>query len=66
MLEEAQAQPFVKRALEAGINFFDTADVYSLGVSEQVLGNLLKALGVKRENVVIATKVFNADERRCQ
>ncbi len=59
VLEEEQAKPFVKRALEAGINFFDTADIYSLGASEEVLGNLLKALGVKRETVVIATKVFN-------
>ena len=57
ILEEPQAQPFVERALEAGITFFDTADVYSLGASEQVLGNLLKKLNVKRESVVIATKV---------
>jgi aryl-alcohol dehydrogenase-like predicted oxidoreductase len=59
MLDEEQALPFVKRALEAGINFFDTADVYSLGASEEVLGNTLKTCGVTRENVVIATKVFN-------
>jgi len=59
MLDEEQALPFVKRALEAGINFFDTADVYSLGASEEVLGNTLRACGVKRESVVIATKVFN-------
>jgi 1-deoxyxylulose-5-phosphate synthase len=59
VLDEEQALPFVKRALEAGINFFDTADVYSLGVSEQVLGNTLKACGVKRESVIIATKVFS-------
>jgi aryl-alcohol dehydrogenase (NADP+) len=58
VLEEPEARPFVKRALEAGINFFDTADVYSTGASEQVLGNTLKAFGVTRENVVIATKVF--------
>jgi len=57
VLDEGQARPFVQRALEAGINFFDTADVYSLGTSEIVTGNLLKALGVKRENVVVATKV---------
>jgi 1-deoxyxylulose-5-phosphate synthase len=56
-LDEAQAQPFVERALATGINFFDTADVYSLGESERVLGNLLKKLNVKRENVVVATKV---------
>ena len=57
VLNEEQALPFVRRALDAGINFFDTADVYSLGVSEQVTGNILKTLGVKRENVIIATKV---------
>ena len=58
-LDEEQALPFVKRALEAGINFFDTADIYSLGASEEVLGNTLRTCGVKRENVVVATKVFN-------
>lgn len=60
VLDEEQALPFVKRALQAGINFFDTADVYSFGASEEVLGNTLRTCGVKRENVVIATKVFNA------
>ncbi len=59
VLEEGEARPFVKRALEAGINFFDTADIYSAGASEEVLGNLLKGLGVRRESVVVATKVFN-------
>ncbi len=59
VLEEKQALPFVQRALEAGINFFDTADVYSLGASEEVLGNTIRACKIKRENVVIATKVFN-------
>lgn len=59
ILEEKEAQPFIKAALEAGINFFDTADVYSLGASEEVLGNTLKALNVQRETLVIATKVFN-------
>jgi aryl-alcohol dehydrogenase (NADP+) len=57
ILDEEQAAPFVRRALDAGINFFDTADVYSLGASEQVTGNLLKRFGVKREHVVVATKV---------
>jgi aryl-alcohol dehydrogenase (NADP+) len=57
MLDENEAKPFVKRALDAGINFFDTADVYSLGESERITGSLLK--GIKRENVVVATKVFN-------
>ncbi len=57
VLTEEEAKPFIKRALEAGINFFDTADVYSLGESEKVTGNLLRQFGVRRENVVIATKV---------
>ena len=59
VLGEKEALPFVRRALETGINFFDTADVYSLGASEEVLGNTLKACNAKRENVIIATKVFN-------
>jgi aryl-alcohol dehydrogenase (NADP+) len=58
VLEEEEARPFIKRALDAGINFFDTADVYSLGESERVLGNSLKAFDVQRETVVIATKVY--------
>jgi aryl-alcohol dehydrogenase (NADP+) len=57
ILEEEDAKPFIKRALDAGINFFDTADVYSLGESERVTGNLFKSLGVKRENIILATKV---------
>lgn len=60
VLNEDQALPFVRRALDAGINFFDTADVYSLGASEQVTGNILKTLAVKRENVIIATKVCSS------
>src|SRR5512136_2729365 len=59
VLDEDQALPFVKHALEAGINFFDTADVYSRGESEVVLGNTLRTCGVKRESVVVATKVFS-------
>ena len=57
ILEEADARPFIQRALEAGINFFDTADVYSLGESERLTGRLIKESGVKRENVIVATKV---------
>jgi 1-deoxyxylulose-5-phosphate synthase len=57
-LEENEALPFIKRALNIGINFFDAADVYSLGETEKITGNLLKTLGVRREDVVIATKVF--------
>ena len=57
VLDEEQAKPFIRRALDAGINFFDTADVYSLGESEKITGNLLKFFGVRRENVIVATKV---------
>jgi aryl-alcohol dehydrogenase (NADP+) len=58
VLDEDAARPFVKRALEAGINFFDTADVYSVGASEEVTGRTLKEMAT-RSNVVIATKVMN-------
>jgi aryl-alcohol dehydrogenase (NADP+) len=57
VLNEEEAKPFVKRALDAGINFFDTADVYSQGESERITGNLFKHFGVKRENIILATKV---------
>jgi aryl-alcohol dehydrogenase (NADP+) len=59
VLDEAASRPFVKRALEHGINFFDTADMYSLGASEEVTGRALKDFA-RRDQVVIATKVFNA------
>jgi aryl-alcohol dehydrogenase-like predicted oxidoreductase len=55
-LDEAQSQPFLRQALDLGINFFDTANVYSSGASEEVLGRFLKS-NVRRESVVIATKV---------
>ena len=58
VLDEDASRPFVKRALDAGINFFDTANVYSLGVSEEVTGRALRDFA-KRDQVVIATKVFN-------
>jgi aryl-alcohol dehydrogenase-like predicted oxidoreductase len=57
VLDEAASRPFIARALEHGINFFDTADMYSLGVSEQVLGRALKEL-TTRDRVVVATKAF--------
>jgi len=57
VLDEAASKPFFKRALEAGINFFDTADVYSLGVSEEVTGRALKEFAASRDRVVVATKV---------
>jgi aryl-alcohol dehydrogenase (NADP+) len=59
MLEEEEARPFIRRALELGINFFDTADIYSVGVSEEILGRAWKDFASSRERVVIATKVFN-------
>jgi aryl-alcohol dehydrogenase-like predicted oxidoreductase len=59
VLEEEESRPFIRRALEAGINFFDTADMYSLGVSEEILGRALKDFGPGRDRVVIATKVYN-------
>src|SRR5215211_4109675 len=58
ILDEEAAFPFFQQAWEAGINFFDTADMYSNGASEEVLGRALKKLGVRREEVVIATKLF--------
>ena len=57
VLDEAAARPFVKRAVELGINFFDTADMYSLGVSEEITGKLLKEFA-NRQEIVLATKVF--------
>ena len=57
VLEEEEARPFFRRAVEAGINFFDTADMYSRGRSEEITGKMLREFG-RREEVVIATKVF--------
>src|SRR5437899_8735487 len=56
-LGEEEARPFIKRALEGGINFFDTANRYSLGSSEEILGRALKDFA-RRDEVVIATKVY--------
>jgi 1-deoxyxylulose-5-phosphate synthase len=58
-LDEEATRPFLKQALDLGINFFDTANVYSSGASEEVVGRFLKA-NVRRESVVIATKVHGA------
>src|SRR5947209_12463074 len=60
VLEYEQSLPPIRQSTEAGINFFDTADMYSLGVSEEVLGRALKDFGPGRDRVVIGTKVFNA------
>jgi len=57
ILSEDEARPVVRRALDAGINFFDTADMYSKGVSEEVTGGLLGEMA-RRDEVVIATKVY--------
>jgi len=57
VLDEAAAQPFFKFAVDHGINFFDTADMYSLGVSEEVTGRALRAM-TNLDETVIATKVF--------
>jgi 1-deoxyxylulose-5-phosphate synthase len=59
VLEEAESKPFFRRAIELGINFFDTADMYSLGASEEVTGRALREYATSRDRVVIATKVFN-------
>jgi len=55
-LDEEQSRPFIQKALELGINFFDTADVYSTGMSEQIVGRALRDFAV-RDEVVLATKV---------
>lgn len=57
-LQQNEAEQLVGRALDAGINFIDTADVYSEGRSEEITGQALKNLKIPRENVVVATKVF--------
>jgi aryl-alcohol dehydrogenase (NADP+) len=57
VLDEAASRPFIKRAIEHGINFFDTADMYSLGVSEEVTGRALKDFA-SRDQCVLATKVY--------
>ncbi len=59
VLDEQAARPLIRRAVEAGITFFDTADMYSRGVSEEVLGRALKE-HTRRHEAVIATKVFSA------
>lgn len=63
VLDEEAARPFLRAAWEAGINFFDTADMYSLGRSEEVVGRALKDLA-RRDEVVIATKLYHAMGQR--
>jgi 1-deoxyxylulose-5-phosphate synthase len=57
VLDEAAAEPVVRRAVELGVTFFDTADVYSAGVSERITGRLLSKLFARRDDYVVATKV---------
>jgi aryl-alcohol dehydrogenase (NADP+) len=59
VLDYEASRPFIRQAWEAGINFFDTADMYSLGESEVVLGRALKELAIPRDRVIVATKVYN-------
>jgi aryl-alcohol dehydrogenase (NADP+) len=58
VLAEAQGRPIIRRAIELGINFFDTADMYSLGVSEEITGRAIADFA-RRDDVIVATKVFN-------
>jgi len=58
VLDEAASRPLIRKALDLGINFFDTADMYSLGGSEEILGRALRDFAA-RDDVVIATKVFH-------
>ncbi|MEO8432976.1 MAG: aldo/keto reductase [Acidobacteriota bacterium] len=58
VLSEEQSRPFFRQALEGGINFFDTADMYSDGASEEVVGRALREFAGRRDEVVVATKVF--------
>ncbi len=58
MLEDAEARPLIKRALDLGINYFDTANFYSAGASEELLGRVLKDIGPPRDRLVVSTKVF--------
>ncbi|MDQ3350259.1 MAG: aldo/keto reductase [Acidobacteriota bacterium] len=58
VLPEDAGRPFIRRALEYGINFFDTADMYSIGASEEILGRAVRDFA-RRDDVVLATKVFH-------
>src|SRR5262245_59701109 len=60
VLEEYEARPFIHRAFELGVNFYDTADMYSVGVSEEILGRAWKDVASSRDRIIIATKVYNA------
>lgn len=62
-LGQSEAEDLIRTTLDSGINFIDTADVYSEGRSEEITGQALKSLGVPRDEVVIATKVFGRTAR---
>ncbi len=64
-LDEEKSRPIIKKALELGINFFDTANVYSDGTSEEIVGRALKDFA-RRDEVVIATKVYGAHASRAR
>jgi aryl-alcohol dehydrogenase-like predicted oxidoreductase len=59
VLDEKTSMPFFRQAWEAGINFWDTADMYSLGVSEEITGRAMREFAPRRDAVVLATKVYN-------
>jgi aryl-alcohol dehydrogenase-like predicted oxidoreductase len=59
VLPEEQSLPFYRQAYEAGMTFWDTADMYSLGVSEEITGNAIRTFAARRDEIVLATKVFN-------
>ena len=63
--DEKDSQPFLRQALDSGINFLNTANVYSSGASEEVVGRFLKA-NIAREDVIIATKAHGSDARHTQ
>jgi 1-deoxyxylulose-5-phosphate synthase len=60
VLPEEQSMPFYRKAYEAGITFWDTADMYSLGESERITGKAIKEFAARRDEIVLATKVYNA------
>ena len=60
VLDEAASKPLIEAALDAGINFFDTANMYSLGGSERVVGSILRNSGLPRDQLVIASKVYHS------
>ena len=64
VLDETTSKPFFKRAIELGITFFDSADMYSLGVSEEVTGRALREFATDREELVVATKVYQQMSER--